>query len=140
MGIEQIDKNFKPCSITSTDLNWFNASQSPFEVCGMYYDKQENSYLRYPLEEGRKIGTGYFVYADATCSGRIRFTTDSDKIALHIETKVADGVLSTNSFLNFYGISVYSNNRFCGKVNPQPQAVIDVANQKGFSYFAAQEK
>ena len=136
MGIELIDKNFKPCSISSTDLTWYNGNESPFSAYGIYYDKQQNSFLRYPLEEGRKIGTGYLVYADATCSGRIRFATNSDKLALHVEAKIADGVLPTASFLNYYGVSIYCNNRFVGKVMPQPKDVIEVANKKGFDFFA----
>ena len=68
MGIEAIDKNFKPSGISSTNLKWVDAKDSPAKIYGVFYSAQDKAYLRYSLEEGEKIGLGYKVYANANAS------------------------------------------------------------------------
>ena len=140
MGIEQIDKNFKPSGITSNDFVWFNCNSAPFDVRGVYYSEQDKAYMRFPASEGEKIGLGYMVYADCSAGGRIRFTTNSPKIAIKVVGRVAEGVLpSTSTIVNQYGISVYNGKKFMGKVNPEPSAILKAIGDTPMTYFAGAE-
>lgn len=137
MGIEAIDKNFKPSGISSTNLKWADAKNSPAKVYGVFYSKKDNAYLRYSFEEGEKIGLGYKVYADATSGGRIRFSTNADKIAFRVVGRIADGVISSAmTITNEYGVSVYKNNVFLGKFSAELKDVLKGLEDKDLSYFS----
>lgn len=140
MGIEQIDKNFKPSGVSSNDLVWKNCNQPPFDVRGVFYSKEDNAYMRFPVKEAEKIGLGYMVYADSSAGGRIRFTTNSPKIAIKVVARVAEGVVSSSSSItNLYGISVYNGRKFVGKIAPELKGILDAVGDTPFTYFAGAE-
>lgn len=140
MGIEQIDKNFKPSGVSSNDLVWFNANKKPFDVRGVFYSQKDNCYMRFPVEDAEKIGLGYMVYADSSAGGRIRFTTSSPKIAVKVVARVAEGVVSSSSSItNLYGVSVYSNGKFIGKLAPELKEILSAIGDTPFTYFAGAE-
>ena len=56
MGIEQIDKNFKPSGVSSNDLVWQNCNKPPFDVRGVFYSEKDKAYMRFPIEEAEKLG------------------------------------------------------------------------------------
>jgi lysophospholipase L1-like esterase len=140
MGIEQIDKNFKPSGVSSNDLVWQNCNKPPFDVRGVYYSEKDNCYMRFPADEGEKIGLGYMVYADCSAGGRIRFTTNSPKIAIKVVGRVAEGVCSSSSGLtNLYGVSVYNGKKFMGKIAPELKNILSAVGETPLSYFAGAE-
>ena len=140
MGIEQIDKNFKPSGVSSNDLVWQNCNSAPFDVRGVFYSEKDKAYMRFPVDEAEKIGLGYMVYSDCSASGRIRFTTNSPKIAIKVTARVAEGVLSSSSSLtNLYGISVYNGRKFMGKIAPELKVVLNAVGDTPLTYFAGAE-
>ena len=137
MGIEQIDKNFKPSGVSSTDLIWANALDTKAKTYGVFYSEKDKAYMRFPLEDAGKIGLGYKVYADSTTGGRIRFRTNSPNVAFHVTARVADGVISSASALtNCYGVSVYDGKRFVGKFSAEAKDVLKGVGDQDFSFFA----
>ena len=46
MGIEQIDKNFKPSGVSSNDLVWQNCKNKPFDVRGVFYSEKDKAYIK----------------------------------------------------------------------------------------------
>lgn len=137
MGIEQIDKNFKPSGVSSNDLVWQNCKNKPFDVRGVFYSEKDKAYMRFPVEEAEKIGLGYMVYADCSAGGRIRFVTNSPKIAIKVTARVAEGVVSSSATLtNLYGISVYNGKKFMGKIAPELSAVLSAIGDTPMTYFA----
>ena len=140
MGIEQIDKNFKPSGVSSSDLVWQNCNSAPFDVRGVFYSEKDKAYMRFPVEDAERIGLGYLVYADCSSGGRIRFTTNSPKVAIKVTARVAEGVVSSSSTLtNLYGISVYNGKKFMGKIAPELNVVLNAIGDTPMSYFAGAE-
>lgn len=81
MKIEKIDSNFAVGEVTADGMKAYDIHTSPFKIYGLCGCKQGN-YRRMPREVAEKVSEGVFALHTNTAGGRIRFKTDSAKIAL----------------------------------------------------------
>jgi len=87
LKIEDIDKNFKVAGGLDGDgIKRLDASKPPFSLHGLFYDN-EKGFMRIPKSavEGLKVDLWHLAN-DAT-GGRIKFSTDSDKIEIRAHYK-----------------------------------------------------
>ena len=82
MKIEKIDSNFAVGDVTADGMKAYSIHTSPFKIYGLY-DCKENNYRRMPREVAEKVNDGVKALHTNTAGGRIRFKTDSSRIALH---------------------------------------------------------
>ena len=88
MNIETIDKNFiTPAEITEPDLIWLDAKKAPFTLYGVFYDEQEQCYLRLDKAVADATSKGVSGLNYRTAGGRIRFRTNSSFIGIKAEMK-----------------------------------------------------
>ena len=82
MDFSQIDKNFAvQTKIDRTGLHFYDVEQAPFRVYGV---KMENGrYRRLPEDVARSVSEGVTLLHTHTTGGRVRFVTDSPRIAVH---------------------------------------------------------
>lgn len=87
ISIESLDKNFKVESeITRENIVWLDAKEKPFRLEGVFY-KEGVGYIRMPTEAAEKVSPAIAVLSRFTAGGRIRFKTNSNYIALKVETE-----------------------------------------------------
>lgn len=105
--ISDVDPNFKvETNITDVEgLKFFDVENDPrFELYGV---KREGNYLvRMPEATASAIGNDILAASRDTAGGRIRFTTNSTYIAIHIETDTIEGY-SDMPLTGTTGVDVY---------------------------------
>ncbi len=84
--IEEIDTNFQShCPQEYDHISWHSIQQSAFQIYGLYHpDLKKNppEFHRMPLAAAEDIHSSLAQLATNTAGGRIRFTSDSDCVAL----------------------------------------------------------
>lgn len=81
MDISLIDKNFAVVkSIDKTGLEFYDIEQSPFRIYGV--KKIGDRYFRLPPEVAKTVNSGVEQLNSNTAGGRIKFVTDSKRIAI----------------------------------------------------------
>ena len=90
MKIEDLDSNFKSSREKDGELEYYSVPDSAFDLYGIYYDRKEKIFRRFPNEvaEGMIHSEWAVVLARQTSGGRLRFSTDSS--VLFIEGKNDD--------------------------------------------------
>ncbi len=118
MKISEIDKNLAVSSaITETDIEWYDVNEAPFEVCGVFYDKDEGAYLRFPRAVSKTVSPNVDALNFRTSGGRVRFKTDSDYIAITVE--LMDGnPMPHMASAGQNGFDLYKNGHFCRLFTP----------------------
>ena len=108
--ISDVDPNFKvETNITDVEgLKFFDVENDPrFELYGV---KREGDYLvRIPEATASAIGNDIVNVNRDTAGGRIRFTTNSPYVAIHIETDTIEGY-SDMPLTGTTGVDVYRRN------------------------------
>lgn len=83
MRIEDLDRNLKvETDITEPELVWFDVLQTPFEVSGVFYDPEQECYVRMPQRTADSVSEGVSYLARNTAGGRVRFRTNSTFIGI----------------------------------------------------------
>ena len=85
MAVEfnEVDKNLIVSStIGKYDVEFYDIKNPPFDVYGLYDYKNQDMYLRMPREVAAEVSEGVFKLNREPTGGKIRFTTDSDYIAI----------------------------------------------------------
>lgn len=83
MDISKLDKNLAVAAqVTEPDLEWFNVLEAPFVVDGIYYNNDEERFLRMPREVAKTVNEGVYSLCKCTAGGSVRFKTDSSFIAI----------------------------------------------------------
>jgi lysophospholipase L1-like esterase len=80
---KELDKNM----IVSADaegLVWYDAASAPFELYG-FAGVEGDTYRRLPKEVAEATNPGTARNASHTCGGRVRFSTDSNRIAIRVK-------------------------------------------------------
>lgn len=81
--ISQIDKNLAvPAEINAPDCVFHNVKEEPFEIYGLYNAKSEEIFRRLPESDAKAISDGVEKLHIHTAGGRVRFSTDSEYIAI----------------------------------------------------------
>ena len=84
MEIEFIDKNFQFNDILNCDqeLEWHSYNENVFALYGVFYDQDNEEFLRLPKEVAKSTSPGVEWLANQTSGGRLRFCTDSKIVAI----------------------------------------------------------
>ena len=82
-GIEKIDKNLAVTgTIEGEVLQFYNVKMSPFTVYGLLPCGEKEVFRRMPEEVAKNTNEGVLQLHTNTSGGRVRFSTDSEKIAI----------------------------------------------------------
>ena len=79
---KELDKNM----IVSADaegLVWYDAASAPFELYG-FAGVEGDTYRRLPKDVAEATNPGTVRNSSHTCGGRVRFSTDSKRIAIRV--------------------------------------------------------
>lgn len=116
MDISLIDKNFAVDNeIDKTGLAFYSAEDKPFVIYGIF--REGDRFRRLPEAVAEKVSKGVFGLHDRTAGGRVRFATDSDKIAIRAKMPVinrsAHFPLTGSS-----GFDLYADGKFVKSFRP----------------------
>ncbi len=112
MKLSEIDKNLAVnTSITETDIEWYDVTDAPFDVRGVFYDNNEGAFLRFPRAVSQTVSPKVDALNFNTSGGRVRFKTDSDYIAISVQLMEGDPMAHMAS-AGQNGFDLYKNNRF----------------------------
>ncbi len=139
MDITRIDKNMAVQTVINKDgMLFYNVEQSPFRVYGVFM--AEDGYRRIPDDVARATNEGVTVLARNTAGGRVRFVTDSPKIAISVKR---NGISTSDNItpINTAGLDMYSNDEYVGTFRPgsnsvsQFESVLDVPSSNRGGVF-----
>ena len=86
--IEKIDENFKQNrdEIKADKKVFYNVTEEPFDLYGIYYDKNEKRFRRLPKSVAELLDDNVNVeyLAKCTAGGRVCFSTDAKEITLKV--------------------------------------------------------
>lgn len=125
----EYDKNMiVNASIGDVDVEMYEIRQEPFEVYGFYDHKNQPWYIRMPDEVSSEVNEGVSYAAKETSGGRVRFSTDSEYIAIRAEMGHVRSCGTYANLLRMAGFDIYvddeNRSRFAG-VLPPPSDVSD---------------
>ena len=91
MGTEfkEYDKNvIVNANIRNVDVDMFDVRQEPFDIYGLYdaKNKEQTRFLRMPYDIALEVSQGAGTLCQEPAGGRVRFCTDSDYVAIKVET------------------------------------------------------
>lgn len=82
-GIERIDRNLQvDATVNDPDIVWHDVREAPFRVYGLYDYREQAVFCRMPQEVAHAVSEGVETLARSTAGGRVRFSTDADRIAI----------------------------------------------------------
>lgn len=121
MKIEDIDKNFiQPDA--DLDTNWIDAKSDCFQIHGVYYDYENNHFVRLPKSIAEETNEGVLRLHSHTAGGRIRFRTNSNHVSVRSVGYTAP--MCHMPITGSHGCAIYCNGVFISKVSP----TVDSAN------------
>ena len=110
MNLTEIDQNFAVKSqIDRTGLHFYDAEEAPFRVYGV--KMLDGRYRRLPEDVARSVSDGVYELHANTAGGRVRFVTDSPRIAIHA---AMDGLYQSPhfAFAGKAGFDIYQNGAY----------------------------
>lgn len=82
-NVGKVDKNLSATgTIQCENLQFYNVKEPPFAVYGLLPCSQGEPFRRIPSELAKQVNNGVWRLYKNTSGGRVRFRTDSDKIAI----------------------------------------------------------
>ena len=96
-------------------IDYYDVRQEPFSLCGVWYDA--DGFYRIPVSVAEKVSKGIYDMRDFTAGGRVRFSTDSDKIYLKATFRNAEEVTCMTS-ISVKGFDLYADGIFSGVFTP----------------------
>ena len=109
-----IDKNFSiPFGINKEGLRFFDARD--LDVYGLSYI--DGIYRRMPAEDAKAVSENTLIISTESAGGRIRFKTNSKRIAIYAEYRSIARV-PNYSMTSTMGFDIYSGKRFIGVFVP----------------------
>ena len=118
MSIGSVDPNFLLGSkLSENEFTWFNAQSEPFEIRGLEQHEGE-VYRRVPDEIAEKVSEGVLFLCAHTAGGRVRFFTDSKRIAVRVQS-LGPFLMSHMPLTGISGVDVYLNKVFSGSIRPE---------------------
>ncbi len=84
MDISKIDSNFESKKPKQQgDIKFFDIENKPFKIYGLV--KEDGAFCRMPKTVAQAVNEGVFALYNHTAGGRVRFVSDSKKIAIKAE-------------------------------------------------------
>ena len=118
MNIGKIDPNFLLGSKFSIEeYDWRNALDAPIEIRGLAV-KEGDDFFRVPQDIAKATSSGVYDLSSHTAGGRVRFKTNSKKIALRVHSRHAF-MMSHMPLTGISGVDVYKNGTFIGSIRPE---------------------
>lgn len=88
MKIEQLDPNFAADSMLGLEnAVYYDVRQAPFQLYGLYEPYTQPEFVRLPPELAVQVNEGVAELYKHTAGGRVRFSTDSDYVAIRWKMK-----------------------------------------------------
>ena len=118
MNIGKIDPNFLLGSnLSQEEYAWRNAQDAPFEIRGLAICEGED-FFRVPMDIANQTSEGVAQLATHTSGGRVRFKTDSKKIAVRVHSRHAF-TMSHMPLTGISGVDIYVGGAFSGSIRPE---------------------
>ena len=115
--ITQIDKNFLlGSSFEAAGLKWYSIHDEPLQVRGLCIH-EGNDFNRLPLDFLPKCSDGVVSLSWHTAGGRVRFETDSPRVAIRCESRFT-GYMSHMPLTGSAGVDAYVNGVFRAAIRP----------------------
>lgn len=106
---EELDLNMISTAGANADedgLCWFDVTAAPFDLYGFYRNDPEFAFCRMPADVAEATNAGVARNRTHTAGGRVRFSTDSQRLALRVEmpymTKYAHMAFTGASSFDLY--------------------------------------
>ncbi len=80
--ISKIDRNLAVAGIDAPDCVFHDVRNAPFEIYGLYNPTEGKTFRRLPEDIARATSKAVFDLHANTAGGRVRFTTDSEYVAI----------------------------------------------------------
>jgi lysophospholipase L1-like esterase len=125
--ISKIDKNFICEKLNVGEINFSDIKKKPFDLYGVFYDEKLGRYLRMPDNVAEKVSEGVRYLNTNTSGGRVRFTTDSEFVAIKC---VTDSVclMSHMTLIGSCGFALYADGKFYNSFFPESKEYIEKSN------------
>ena len=123
MDISQIDQNFKLSFTPPEDVVWHSVLSAPFALYGAVYSEEEGVFRRLPKEVAEATNPGVAHLCKQTAGVRVRFTTNSPYIAVHIE-EAFEEPFSHMTVVGKCGVSVFADGEFVKSVMPSYRQIV----------------
>ena len=83
ISIEELDRNMAVVkTINEPDICFYDVRKDPFDVYGLYNYRNEEEFKRMPEAVAKTVSSGVENLNFATAGGRVRFSTDSQYVAI----------------------------------------------------------
>ena len=116
MDIGKIDKNFAVESeIDKAGLCFYSADDEPFRIYGV--SRIGEAYYRLPPEVASTVSPGVFTLSSNTAGGRIRFVTDSKRIAVRVKLN-GNTNMTHMPRTGSSGVDVYEGGKYLATFRP----------------------
>ena len=114
--ISKIDKNFLvDLEIDKTGYRFYSPEEKPFRMYGV--KRYGDRFYRLPPEVAGRTSEGVLTLAKHTSGGRVRFMTDSMRIAIKAKL-IASGSSARMGTMGTSGFDLYSGTECCGSFVP----------------------
>ena len=123
MDISVIDKNFSLTFEAPEDLVWHSVLVSPFALYGATYSEEEGLFRRLPKAVAEATSPGVAHLSKNTAGVRVRFTTDSPYIAVHVEEEFEEP-FSHMTVVGKCGVSIFADGAFVKTVMPSYRQIV----------------
>ena len=107
--LPEIDTNFASPKGAGKGLSFWNADEAPFRLYGLLLEK--DGYARIPLDVAEAVNPGTVYLRRNTAGGRVRFVTDSRRIAVKVDMPFSLP-LSHMPLTGFGGFDLYRDGSF----------------------------
>ncbi len=123
MKLENIDKNLVLSKVNEPDIKWFNSLENPFSIHGVFYE--DNAFRRMPKTVAQKVSDSVAYLSRFTAGGRIRFTTNSNYIALKVVAPKSFDIMLHMPISGEYGFSIYIDGKYRSFIAPDQFDIVD---------------
>lgn len=127
-NISDIDKNFKTSGIDKKDAKFYNISEKPFKIYGVFKPENDDEYIRIPRDVAAATSDGVKDLNSHTAGGRVRFKTNSKYIILKCFTK-SIGTMPHMALTGVSGFDLYADGNYHGTAIPPFDSFDDGAAQ-----------
>ena len=107
MELHQIDPNFALPEVQTQGIVFHDVRKSEVDIYGLYRPYEQPFFSRMPVELAESIRPGVALLNRHTAGGRIRFTTDSQRIVLRVFQDGRKKPGTKMTFLNTAGFDLY---------------------------------
>ena len=121
MRLDEIDKNLKvDREIDKTGLKFYHFEQAPFKIYGKLERGADDRLYRVPREVAANTNTGVLSLCTNTAGGRVRFKTDSKRVAIIAKYSDNSEIYRANHFpiTGSAGLDLYEEQTFLGGFVP----------------------